>query len=409
MKKLIGAVYFILVCVYSVFSYSLTDPNLVLTTWQPYWQFQQLMWHTFFNNSALLSETYIILITLLFACYFFLFFKRSVVLPHKKWLFIFIFILPLLFSYNALSHDVFNYIFNAKMVLIYHANPHVQIALDFPHDDWIRFMHNTNTPAPYGYLWTAISLIPFALGFGKFIITWSLFRIFSVLSVVLLAFSYKSLAQSEQHKKESLWQSFLLVFLNPLFLIEVISNSHNDLWMMAPALLSLAILHQTKTVNLKRVLFSLILLSFSVSIKLSTLVLIPIWGAIFIEQVLSQYQLPKLIRQFTSFIHLHYADMAVLFLFVPLLTPRSQQFNPWYLVWLLVWLPFLRWSWLKDALLVLSVSSLFRYVPWLLAGGYSDEIIFHQKIITFAPLIIYLLAIASKQLLTRNSTSSRVE
>ncbi len=178
---------------------------------------------------------------------------------------------------------------------------------------------------------------------------------------------------------------------------------------MTPAILSLALIHQTKNLHLKKIVISLLLLAFSISIKLSTLVLLPIWGAIFIEQVLQQFQLPKIIRQLTSFIHQHYADVAVLFLFVPLLTPRSQQFNPWYLVWLLVWLPFLRWNWLKGALLVLSVSSLFRYIPWMLAGGYSNQILFEQKIITFTPLVIYLLSLLIKEVLTRNYPSTRVE
>jgi len=410
MKKVLAGFYFILFSVYAAFSYSLTDPNLVLTSWKPYWQFQQFMWQTFFNNAPLLTHTFIALIALLFITYFFLVLKTPWQLhSKKKWLIVLAFVLPLLLSYNALSYDVFNYIFNAKMVLIYHANPHQQVALDFPHDEWIRFMHNTNTPAPYGYLWTGISLVPFLIGFGKFTVTWVIFRLFSLLSVGLLIFSFTKLAETDQHKKNLLWSEFLVVLLNPLFLIEVISNSHNDLWMMAPAILSLAILHQTKTLHLKKIFLSALLLVCSFSIKLSTLVLLPIWAAIFIERILSEYQLPKVLRQLTSFVHTHYADFAVLFLFVPLLTPRSQQFNPWYLVWLLVWIPFLRWSWLRNALLVLSLSSLLRYVPWLLAGGYSDQILLEQKAITFIPLIIYLLYASISLLLSRNSQTSSVE
>ncbi len=414
MKKLIGASYFLVICAYAIFSFSLTDPNLVLTTWHPYWVFQQWMWQTFFSNAPLLSEVYTLLITAMFACYFGFMYLASRVtkktdLKRSRWWLILLIALPLFFSYNALSHDIFNYIFNAKMVLVYHGNPQQQIALDFPQDSWVRFMHNTNTPAPYGYGWIGISLIPSALGFGKFTITWLLFRLFSVISICFLILSSIALTRIDLHKEKVVWTGILSVILNPLFLIEVISNSHNDVWMMAPALLSFAVLHNTKRPHLLRWVFSTLLLFFSISIKLSTVVLIPVWIAIFIEQGLSQYRLPRIIRVATSFIHQHYADVSALLLFIPLLTPRSQLFNSWYLIWLLVWIPFMRWQWLRSAVLVLSLSSLLRYLPWLLAGGFSDQIVLEQRLITFVPLVVFLIYTLLQKLLTRSFANSSVQ
>ncbi len=423
MKKALFVIYFLLLSLYAVFSYSLTDPNLVLTTWQPYWHFQQWMWRTFFLNARLLSEVYAGLIALLFGTYFGLIKlltslaasrspKKLVVKQNLIWLAICI--LPLLFSYNALSHDVFNYIFNAKIVLIYHANPQNQIALNYLHDPWIRFMHNTNTPAPYGYGWIGISLIPYLLGLGKFTLTWILFRLFSLLGLAGLIFTYHKFnnAHDSQEKEIQLPNfqiSSLVVLLNPLFLIEVLSNSHNDVWMMVPALLSLAIILKVRKTSVFSTIFSIALLAFSISIKLSTFVLLPIWVALFTEQYLVDFRLPKIVRSISTFIKAHYADLSVVLLFLPLLTPRSQQFNPWYLVWLIVWIPIMRWNWLKGAILVLSISSLYRYLPWLLAGGFSDQIIMEQKLITFIPLVVYLLIVIIKYGLTRNSAQRRVE
>lgn len=163
--------YFIGIVFFSVFSYSLTDPNLVLINNSIYWRFQQFMWQTFFVNSQLQTSIFIGLFIYLFSCYLFLL-KYLIKLSFKEHILLCIIVsVPLLFSYNALSHDVFNYIFNAKMVAVYHTNPHTHVALDFPHDEWIRFMHNTHTAAPYGYVWTLISLLPFLLGSGKFILT----------------------------------------------------------------------------------------------------------------------------------------------------------------------------------------------------------------------------------------------
>src|SRR5690606_16427971 len=152
--------------------------------------FQQWMWQTFFENRELMTYVYVGIVAVAFALYWAVtrdFNRKNVRLTLITSLLI---LSPLLLAYNALSHDVFNYIFNAKMVRVYQADPHNKVALDFPQDDWLRFMHNTHTPAPYGYGWTAMSLVPSAIGMDKFVITWELFRLFSVVSLVLLFGTY---------------------------------------------------------------------------------------------------------------------------------------------------------------------------------------------------------------------------
>ena len=398
--------FFLLFLWYSLFSYALTDPNLVLTAWAPYWQFQNWMWQTFFHNSQLLTVTYLALTTSLFALYFF--FLR--VLPDKKieWgkmiLFSGLLMLPLLLSYNALSHDVFNYIFNAKMVVVYHANPHHEVALNFPQDDWTRFMHNTHTTAPYGYGWTAVSLVPFLLGLQKFVPTWLLFRFFSVISIVLTVLTLQFFSQ--RWRKVSVTVHELAFFLfNPLLLIEVISNAHNDLWMMSPALASLALALPSatelkKSRTLLRILTSLLLLLFSISIKFGTAVLIPVWFFL----ITQKFWLRHWLRGSTWILE-HLPELASLALFLPLLTDRAQQFHPWYLTWVLVWVPLMRWKWWRNAVLVLSLSSLWRYTPWLLTGFFTDQVIAQQKMITWIPFGLYLLYMLSRTFLFRTLPS----
>jgi hypothetical protein len=386
-------VYFLLTFFYSIFSFSLTDPNLILSSWSPYWQFQNWMWLVFFHNAHLLTWTYVGLVLGVFATYVLLLeqvhhFTSNKQVGRKLVVAAVVVALPFFFSYNALSHDVFNYIFNAKMVLVYHANPHQQVALDFAQDDWTRFMHNTNTPAPYGYGWTVISLLPSIAGFGKFFPTWMLFRAFSIASVLALFFAIKHFARTYAAKKLS-DSEFTLLFFNPLFLIEVISNSHNDLWMMASAVASLALLFdRQKNGREWRFFVSAALLIFSISMKLATALLIPVWLLLLLQMVVPNLFI--LSKNLQERISTHVPEIAVFLLFLPLLTARSQQFNPWYLTWLLVWLPFIQWRWLKNALLVLTLSSLLRYCPWLWNGGFSDEIVRQQKMITWVPLAIWL-------------------
>lgn len=389
--------YIILLGLFTVFSFSLTAPNLVLTTWNPYWQFQTWMWETFFNNRPLLAYTYIFLISALFCVYILLLLslKKTTrfILPKFIWILPFIIIF---FSSTALSYDIFNYIFNAKMVAIYHADPHVKVALDFASDPWVRFMHNTHTPAPYAYGWTVLSLLPFSIGLGKFLTTWIAFKLFAVLSLLL---TYASLWWVTQREKPSQLSLFIL-FFNPLLLIEIFSSAHNDLWMLWPVILSMGLLVKKTRLGLPLgILFSLLFLALSISIKFATLVVLPIWLLLLISKTKIQLPFIKLTQRYWPL-------LCSIALFIPLLTARSQQFHPWYLLWSLVWVPLiieipsnpqahgiericglLQRIW-PVTLIVFSLTSLLRYVPYLLEGEYSSEILLHQKIITWSAVVI---------------------
>src|SRR4030043_660193 len=76
----------------------------------------------------------------------------------------------LIFAYPFLSSDLFNYLFDAKIILNYHVSPYTHRPLDFPDDEWLRFMRWVHRYSPYGPFWLGLSLIPASLGFGKFIL-----------------------------------------------------------------------------------------------------------------------------------------------------------------------------------------------------------------------------------------------
>jgi hypothetical protein len=179
---------------------------------------------------------------------------------------------------------------------------------------------------------------------------------------------------------------------SPLVLIEIISNMHNDLWMMGLAILGLGLIARQRQ-NLPTIVLSLILLGASISIKLATAVLIPIWLLLLLRKWVPTRWL-DLVNRFWPL-------AASILLFVPLLTARSQQFHPWYLVWPLVWLPLmgdltqsgqLRMSKIERIwitwLIALSVSAMFRYIPWLLTGYFTSEVFWQQKLITWLPAVV---------------------
>jgi hypothetical protein len=306
-------------------------------------------------------------------------------LNHKKnfWQFFIIVSLPLIVSYNALSYDLFNYIFNAKMVVEFGANPHLQTAMDFPDEPMLRFMNNIHTPAPYGYGWTGLSILPYLLGMNKFFSTFLAFKLFAFISLVLTLLIMEKLANKTDYKK------LAMLYLNPLLLIEVLSSAHNDLWMLAPALLAIYLVTNLEKQKLLKTFFIIILMTLSISIKYATIALLPFFFYFFWQK-----KLDKIIR---LPINAYIFDLMSLALFLPLLTERSRYFLPWYLIWSLVFIPLLKSNFLKNLLLVFSFSSLLRYLPWFY---YLPWMSFHlntswlvplQKIITWTIPGFYLL------------------
>lgn len=403
----LGSLYFLLILLFSIFSYSLTDPNLVLVSNSYYWSFQNLMWGTFFQNPHLLSGVYGVFIIVFFALYTLILRElkqKKLTWSLKKQIIIYLLlILPAVFSYNLLSHDVFNYIFNARLVVHYRVNPDTNLAINYQDDLWTRFMHNTHTAPPYGLVWTALSILPYLMGGGKFILTWLSFRLFALLSLILLFFSLRFFGMTMLKKKLSLYKSALL-FLNPLLIIEIVVNQHNDLWMMIPAVLSFGLLalafQKNSKFSKKYLLLGISAWIISVQTKLATLVLLPL-VALFTLLSAGAGHLKLQFKKLTLLTHLlapyidkgraYLPDLVTILMMLPLFTARSARFHPWYLVWLLIWIPFLKTGFMRSLVLILSFTSMLRYLPWLYLGGYPPEVLNLQVAITWSLPILYSL------------------
>jgi len=400
---------FLISVAFSIFSFGLTAPNLIFTSWPPYWEFQLFMWKILFNDRQLLGSVFLGLGIAYFTWFYVaigFFSKHTTFTNLKNVVFIIVCVsLPLLLSNTALSYDVFNYAFNAKMVILYEQNPHIKIALDFPQDDWLRFMHNTHTPAPYGYGWTYLSLLPYLIAGGAFTKTWFLFRVFNlvVFSVLFLVISFFLTKQNKNNQSNSLIP-LLLLFFHPLFLIEIISSSHNDLWMLTPAVISMILLlNLPKKINSKLLVMLIVSaggLAFSIWVKLATVVLVPLWVGIVVLQLMGGFKdmikhqaISELITRAQNYIFMHWAVFSSMLLFIPLMTERSKYFLPWYGIWSLVWLPLfpMRSSLARlwaSFILAITTSVFFRYLPYLWSGSYEGNTTNWQLLITWVGALV---------------------
>ncbi|MBI5151232.1 MAG: hypothetical protein HZA34_01530 [Candidatus Pacebacteria bacterium] len=388
MKRLIAYICVLLSTLgYVVYSYSQLDPNLVLSSFGPYWRFQEMMWQMGYHQRDLSAVYFTVIILFFFVGAWMAYTSLQ---EHEKWSLFFTVIVLMFVAHNALSHDIFNYMFNARMVVKYQADPHVRVALDFPSDDWTRFMHNTHTPAPYGYGWTALSLFPYVLGFHKFNPTYLAFKLFMVGGLLLLYRAILYLSKISDREKDFHYLKWL-VLLNPLIIIELVGNLHNDAWMMMFALFAYGVVFSLRatdsTIKLAgKLLLATVFLLASISIKFVTVLLVPMLLCIAVSK------LAKNVPRLLSYGMAYWPEISALLVFVPLFTERSQQFHPWYLSWGLVFVPFMKKTWVRFAYLAFSISSMLRYIPFLRLGEYTQEILMQQKVITWVGgLVIFVL------------------
>lgn len=368
MKHKIIFLYPFLLFLYSIYSFSQTTPNLVLSSNPLFWKFQQQMWQLGYHQRTWSATIFILLILALFGGYGLILRRaRDLQFDAKQLVIMFCLSLAaLLPSYPALSADVFNYVFNAKMVVEYQSNPHLKVATDFPKDPWLKYMHNIHTPAPYGYGWTGFSLVPYLFGGGYLQAELLIFRLFMAGSLVACLWLLTKI------QKLSLLELSLLAF-NPLVLIEIVGNIHNDLVMMAMALGGYLLVDiGLKSQRRSKVIFGGLLFGFSILIKYASILLILGWLAW------------KLTRRLTL------TKWSVLSQLGPLVTTRSQRFLPWYLTWSLVFIPLVKDKKWQTALVIASFASLTSYALFLYHGDYSQTLLLQRSGWLFGVPLIYL-------------------
>lgn len=401
MRRLQPLIFVLPVLGFFLWSFILTDRSLIYSSFAPFVAFQNLLW-SLASNRFLVITIYLILLACLFSLYA-LFLKNM-----KQGKFILgigvaaIMLLLFALSNPALSYDLFNYMFDAKLVVQYHLDPHTTAAITFAdRDDWVRFMRNIFFPTTYGYAWTALILVPFIAGLGKFLLVFVAFKLYALLAFGLLFLMAQSLYSRLNGDGTHKGYRLALFFASPFVLIEGLSSAHNDIWMMVFAFASLLLLlpgnwmlkaFKPTKVSVVRIGLQLVLsfglLYISSQVKRSTALLLPIWGLFVFGMVLPKVKLASKLRRLFSQISIWWADIAAVLLFLPLFTDLSRQFHPWYLLWSFSFVPFVRSSILRTGLIVFSLTSLVRYVPVLYLAQYSVEIEMWQKMITWSAIPI---------------------
>lgn len=356
LKKKVIAFWFIAFVLLFLYSYTQIDLGLTFSRAGLFLTVETLFQHIGYYMRPLSSTLAAIIFIVLFCLYCLT--LRLVLLEKLSektlWIIIILGSVALLFSYNAFSYDLFNYIFDAKIVTHYHANPYLHKALDYPHDPMLGFMHWTQRTFPYGPLWLVITIPLSILGLGYFILTFFLFKALIVFSYLII--SYFILKTLKKTKVAS--PNFGLAFfaLNPLVIVEGLVSAHIDFTMTAACVVSVYFLFSHKNYS------SWFFLIISVFIKFATFLLMPlyIW-----------YPFSKRKNKNSIFILLS----IVMMLLGMILASMRTTFQPWYFILVLPFVALVaKKYYISIPSIIFSFLILFQYLPYLYTGGYKPPV-----------------------------------
>lgn len=361
--------YSLILILFVVYSYSQIDLNLTLSSNEMYQKFQTVLIRLGYFNRSLSFSIFVFLIICLFVCYGF-FLKLALQKKIAKGKILFLVLLSgiiLFFSYSAFSSDIFNYMFDARIVTKYHLNPYEYKALDFSGDLWLRFMRWTHRTYPYGPLWLILTVPISFLGAEKFVPTFFLFKLFFLFSHFINTFLIYKIVKTT-NKNHAL---FAAVFygLNPLILVESVVSPHNDSVMLLFLLLSFYMLGHLKSIS------SFFFLLLSGGIKFSTWILAPIF--------------------FFKPFRKNAVYYSTIFMIIPLVVQIiSREPYPWYFIPILgIIALYTGYLYIQIAAVIFSFIAIFQYAPYLLLGVYTPEVAQIKAYIFYIPVGIILLGV----------------
>ena len=222
------------------------------------------------TQKGLISGIIVIGLLLIYSIIYFVVIKKeNKIFKNNKQILICIIVISFIFMLILpyLSSDIYYYMGDSWIASKYGANPYY-ITVENLQNNGINdeILNNTgywkNTVSVYGPLWNSIAKLLITLSFGSVTIGLFVFKIASYLLHILNAFIIYKITKSKKY--------MLIYGLNPLILIEFLSNVHNDIYLITCILLAIYFL-----VRKNNKYFTMIFLALSVAIKYSTVLLIP--------------------------------------------------------------------------------------------------------------------------------------
>lgn len=328
-----------------LYSFTQIDLNLTLSRLTILQSIQKSFQYVGYYQRPFSTLLYVGVLGMLFISYWGIlqFLSKHPVPVRQVFVYVLVLVGILILSYPAFSYDMFNYLFTAKTVVLYHKNPYGVIPLDFSGvDPWLSFMRWTHLPSAYTPLWIALTMPAYLFGFGSVLLTLWNIKVIVAISFLVTTWLIGKILTILDRERAALGMAIFA--LNPLVVVETLVSAHNDMIMMAFAMGAFYLYLR------RRLWLSYLVWSFSVAAKLMTLVLLPMY-------LLGWKRTHALIAMAAGF---------VLVLF-------QREVLPWYFIWLAPFVALLpRNKRLHIVAVGVSLGLLLRYTPYLYFGNWND-------------------------------------
>lgn len=380
MDRLIKILFLSSIAALTILSFGFVDPNMVLSTNSFFLSFHAPLYELVFHHRIYTAILFFVLLCMLFFCYVYvlqhansLSFSKKKVLPV-----LIISVLFLIFSYPALSYDLFNYMTTAKVAYTHHENPYLIMPIEITNEPYLAFTRAANKVALYGPVWIVITAIPHAIGLSSI---WGTILAFKALNAILFgifAFLIYTVTKA--------WKNVLFFIFNPLILIEVLVSGHNDIYIMVFAVLGIIFWGKRGAGN--KIVGAVSFLA-SWFIKGATIVLLPLLC------------IKKLTQE--RLIFWTYCLLSVVF-FVG--APLREELYPWYAVWLVATASLLDMKKYVNIIwftIILSFALELRHLPYMWMGYYEGPGPLLRTLATVVPVGIFFLYVGMKRLMKKKS------
>lgn len=265
----------ILVCLIIAISIALTIPSVIylitnktVDGFNTYYSYTLEKYTNTFNG-CIQGIIFIGLVIIFSILYVLILKKEKEVFSTKKQIAIFIIIISVLFAVilPILSSDIFYYMGDSWLAAKYGENPYYTTVYDLQKNGTNdEILQNTgywkNTTSVYGPVWNIISELLVSLSFGKITIALYIFKIAGLLVHILNCYIIYKITKNTKY--------VLMYGINPLVLVEALSNVHNDIYLIAMVLIAMYFLLKRKNIWLAAIFMAL-----SIAIKYSTALLVP--------------------------------------------------------------------------------------------------------------------------------------
>lgn len=359
MKKILIGCYLFIIITLFLYSFTQIDLSLTFSRIDFLRQIVKSFQYIGYFNRPLSAFIYIFILVFLINIYF-----GFLIMVHIKhfeaktiWKLIIITTGVLVFSYNAFSYDLFNYMFDAKIVTHYFQNPYIHKALDYPGDPMLSFMHWTHRVYPYGPVWLVLTVPLSFLGFNFFIPTFLFFKLLMASCYLGTTYYIGKILQKILPEKYVFGITFFA--LNPLVIFESLISAHLDIVMLFFATYAIYQLINSKYPQ------AYLLLLISIGIKFATAALIPVF------LLVTFFQIKKKNISWDAVFFLGTLFMA----FTIIYASYRTNYQPWYILdALFIGALVSHKAYTFITLIVISFFSLLIYWPFLLVGNWDAPV-----------------------------------